>query len=80
MLDELNDETMVKGRDVNVIAKQIEVTADMSEKMVLFALYLLGGILILAGLISSKYILAIVGVIIPVFVFFKIKKLESYIF
>lgn len=77
-LDELEPIIKEEGLDTNVIAKKIPVEKDISVTVMIGVLYLLGVALLIVGIVSRVYLLAIIGLIIPVFVFSKLKKIESY--
>ena len=67
-----------EGLETNVIAKKIPVEKDTSVTAMITGLYILGDVLLIVGLVSHAYLLAIIGFIIPVVVFSKLKKIESY--
>ncbi|WP_349763466.1 LemA family protein [Fusobacterium sp. SYSU M8D902] len=78
MLNEMDEEIREQGRDVNVIAKQIQVEKDSSIQVLIWVLYLLGLGLIVFGVMSKIYYAIPVGIIIPVIVYSNLKKQESY--
>ncbi|WP_291259614.1 LemA family protein [Fusobacterium sp.] len=78
MLNEMDEEIREQGRDVNVIAKQIQVEKDSSIQVLIWVLYLLGLGLIVFGVMSKIYYVIPVGIIIPVIVYSNLKKQESY--
>lgn len=78
MLNEMDEEIREQGRDVNVIAKQIQVEKDSSIQVLIWVLYLLGLGLIVFGIMSKIYYAIPVGIIIPVIVYSNLKKQESY--
>lgn len=78
MLNEMDEEIREQGRDVNVIAKQIQVEKDSSIQVLIWVLYLLGLGLIVFGVMSKIYYAIPIGIIIPVIVYSNLKKQESY--
>ncbi len=77
-LNELDENIMEQGRDINVIAKQIKVEKDSSIQVLILGLYILGLVLIVFGVISKLYYLIAIGLIIPATVYSNLKKQESY--
>ena len=77
-LDEMEPIIKEEGLETNVIAKKIPVEKDTSVTAMITGLYILGDVLLIVGLVSHADLLAIIGFIIPVVVFSKLKKIESY--
>lgn len=77
-LNELDEEIRVEGRDVNVIAKQLKVEKDSSIQILIYGLYILGVVLIVLGIKLKFYYLVPIGILIPIVVYSKLKRYESY--
>lgn len=71
-LDELNGPIMEEGRDVNVIVKRIPVVASLSDKFIPVLLSLIG-IGICAYGLYIKYYPLLLGLILPIYVWIRMK-------
>lgn len=77
-LNELNGPTMQDGREVNVIAQQLPVTINFTDKLIISIPYILGIALIIFALIAQEYILIIVGILIILGMIWKLKSTEAF--
>lgn len=77
-LNELEDEVRQQGRDVNVIAKSITVSKDISLNLLVLGVYILGLLLIGLGIYWDNISIIPIGIILIGYMFVSIKKKESY--
>ena len=78
-LDEMNEVVKEEGRDVNVIAKQLPVTASSVDGLMVYGTGILGVIIIILAIITKVYLLAIVGIILVIWVVVGYKNADSYL-
>lgn len=76
-LDEMNSEVMSQGREVHVIPKQIPVVATSFEKILPYIVIFVGVILIGLAVFLNDYIIAVPGVIIAVYPWWKMGKISA---
>lgn len=76
-LDEMNSEVMSQGREVHVIPKQIPVVATSFEKILPYIVIFVGIILIGLSVFLKDYIIAVPGVIIAVYPWWKMGKISA---
>lgn len=79
-LNEMDNNILSQGRDINVINKQIMVEKDVSTGIIIVILYLLSLACIVYGIMEKFYYIIPVGIIIPIWLFATLKSTESYFF
>ena len=77
-LDEMNEVIMEEGKDVNVIAKQLPVVATLTDKLMVYGMAVVGVLILVLSILIKNYILSGVGILLVVFVIFKLKNADSY--
>ena len=76
-LDEMNPEIMSEGRDVHVIAKVIPVETSGFEKLLPTILMAVGVIGIVLGIVIDKYLVSIIGAIVLIYPWWRLKQISS---
>ncbi len=76
-LDEMNPEIMSEGRDVHVIAKVIPVETSGFEKLLPTILMAVGVIGIVFGIVIDKYLVSIIGAIVLIYPWWRLKQISS---
>lgn len=76
-LDEMNSTPMSEGREIHVIPKQIPVVATSFEKFIPTLVVIVGVILIALSVFMKDYIIAVPGVIIAVYPWWKMGKISA---
>jgi len=76
-LDEMNPEIISEGRDVHVIAKVIPVETSGFEKLLPTILMAVGVIGIVFGIVIDKYLVSIIGAIVLIYPWWRLKQISS---
>lgn len=77
-LDEKNPVIEEQGRQVQVIDKQLPVEKDPIVTAIVFGIMVLGAILIVIGILTKVWQIAVVGAVIVGIVFWKLNSIKSY--
>ena len=78
-LDEMNEQIMENGRDVNVIAKQLPVEASFMDSLMVYGIGILGALIVLFGAVIRNYILVGVGAVVIIYVIVAYKNADAYL-